>query len=115
MAFGAGALKPRGPVNPRTLSLSTLALVIVLVAALQYRWINQVSDAQELRARARLSEELRLISAAFDTEVTRAVLAFTLPPPYAPSMYNQLEQTWVAWNREAPWPRIIAGVSFFEG
>lgn len=114
MAFGAGALKPRGPVNPRTLSLSTLALVIVLVAALQYRWINQVSDAQELRARARLSEELHLISAAFDTEVTRAVLAFTLPPPYAPSMYNQLEQTWVAWNREAPWPRIISGVSFFE-
>lgn len=114
MAFGAGALRSRGPVNPRTLLLATLALVIVLVAALQYRWINQVSDAQELRARARLSEELHLVSAALDTEITRAVLAFTLPPPHAPSMYDKLEQTWIAWNREAPWPRIISGISLFE-
>ena len=114
MAFGSGALGPRGPVNPRTLLLVTLALVIVLVAALQYRWINQVSDAQEVRAKARLSEELHLISAAFDTEVTRAILAFTLPPPSAPSIDNKLEQTWSAWNQQAPWPRIISGISLFE-
>ena len=70
MAFDGGTEQPRVPLNIRTLLLAILALVIGLVAALQYRWINQVSEAQELRTKARLTEELRQISAALATEIT---------------------------------------------
>jgi hypothetical protein len=114
MAFDATPAQPRGPLNLRALLQVPLALVIALMAALQYRWINQVSDAQELRASVRLSEELNLVSTAFDTEITRAILAFTIPPVNATAIHNKLEQTWVAWNQEAPWPKILSGISFFE-
>jgi signal transduction histidine kinase len=86
----------------------------LVFGALQYRWIDAVSQAQETRTKARLCEAVRLISDALDTEITRAALAFTIPPSPAVSMYDQLERTWAAWNHDAPWPRIVSGVSFLE-
>jgi signal transduction histidine kinase len=114
MASDAGTAQPHLPFNVRTLLLVILVLVIGLVAALQYRWINQVSEAQEFRTKARLTEELRQISAALDTESTRAILAFTSPPPASQSMYEKLARTWANWNQEAPWPGILSGIAYFE-
>jgi signal transduction histidine kinase len=105
--------------NLRTLSLAALALLIGVVAALQYRWISQLSVAQRFRAQARASEEVRIISDALDTEITRAILAFTMPlspasSMPASSMYDMLQQSWAAWNQEAPWPQIVSGICLFE-
>jgi signal transduction histidine kinase len=100
--------------NLQALSLATLVIVVFALGFLQYRWIDEVSEAQETRAKSRLREEVGLIADAFDAEVTRAVLVFTSPPVSGESMHDKLEQTWVAWNRDAPWPRVVAGVWFLE-
>jgi signal transduction histidine kinase len=115
MAFDHGMVWFRVLWNLRAISLATLTLVIGVVATLQYRWISQVSDAQELRVKARLSEEVRLISDALDIESTRALMAFTISPHPASGAYGKLDETWAAWNHEAPWPQIVSGVLLFEG
>jgi hypothetical protein len=61
------------------LSLATLSVVALALGVLQYRWIDEVSQAQETRERSRLREEVRLIADALDTEITRAALVFTVP------------------------------------
>src|ERR1700716_432753 len=100
--------------NVRALSLATLAIVVLALGWLQYRWIDEVSQAQEAQAKSRLREAVRLISDALDTEITRAALVFTLPPAPVSETYNALEQRWAAWNHDAPWPQIVFGVSIVE-
>jgi signal transduction histidine kinase len=100
--------------NLRVLHLGILGVVLVVLAMLQYRWIDEASRAQEAGAKARLDEGVRLISDALDTEVARAALVFTLPPSPVSGPYDALEERWAIWNREAPWPKIVSGVSLVE-
>jgi signal transduction histidine kinase len=100
--------------NLRALSLATLVTVVLVLGWLQYRWIDEVSQAQEARAKSRLREIVRLISDALDTEVTRAGVVFTLPPAPDSAMYEALEERWATWNHDAPWPQIVSGVSLVE-
>jgi signal transduction histidine kinase len=100
--------------NLEALCLPGLALVILAIGWLQYHWINQVSQAQQMQATGRLREETRLLSVALDTEITRAALVFTLSPAPASSIFDALEQRWGVWNRDARWPKIVAGVSLAE-
>jgi signal transduction histidine kinase len=97
--------------NWRVFSLATLVLVVAALAMLQYRWIGELSEAQEDRAVSRLREETLSLADAFDTEVTRAALAFEVP---IAQRYSDLERAWDAWNQNADWPRIVAGVSLLE-
>jgi signal transduction histidine kinase len=98
----------------RIFSLATLALVVLALAILQYRWINELSEAQESRAVSRLREETRMLADALDTEVTRGALAFEIPTAQTASQYAALERAWETWNRNADWPRIVSGVSLLE-
>jgi hypothetical protein len=100
--------------NHYALSLAMLVVVVFALAVLQYGWIDQVSEAQEARATSRVREKLRLVTDAFDTEITRAVLVFTSPSALWAPMPDKLEQAWTTWNHEAPWPRIVSGVSYLE-
>src|SRR6516165_1582931 len=100
--------------NLRVLHLGILGVVLVVLAMLQYRWIDEASRAQEAGAKARLDEGVRLVSDALDTEIARAALAFTLPPGPASELYDALAERWDIWNRDAPWPKIVFGVSLIE-
>src|SRR5262249_24831974 len=96
------------------LSLATLAIVVLALAILQYRWIDQVSEAEETRVTSRVREELRLVADAIDIEITRAALVFTVPPIDDAAIEDSLAQTWRAWNDDAPWPKIVSGFSYLE-
>jgi signal transduction histidine kinase len=100
--------------NLHAVSLATLVVVVFTLAVFQYRWIDQVSEAQEARATSRMRENLRLVTNAFDTEITRAVLAFTIRPAAGETMRDKLEQAWATWNDETPWPRIVSGIWYLE-
>jgi signal transduction histidine kinase len=105
----------RGPrFNWRILSLATLALVVAALAILQYRWISELSDAQEIRAVSRLREEIASLADAFDTEVTRAALVFESTMAQSSSRYSDLERAWNSWNQNARWPGVVYGVSLLE-
>jgi signal transduction histidine kinase len=100
--------------NLHALSLAALVAVVFALAVLQYRWIDQASTAQEARAASRVRESLRRITDAFDVEITRAVLLFTMPPMQGETARGKLEQTWAAWNRGTPWPRIVSAIWYLE-
>ena len=100
--------------NLHALSLALLVVVVFALAVLQYRWIDQVSEAQEARATSRVRENLRRITDAFDVEITRAVLVFTMSPVPWETTRDKLEQAWATWNHDAPWPRIVSGLWYLE-
>jgi signal transduction histidine kinase len=100
--------------NLHVLSLAAVVVVVFALAFLQYRWIDQVSAAQEARAASRVRENLNRITDAVDVEVTRAVLLFTMPPMPGETARDKLEQAWATWNHGAPWPRIVSALWYFE-
>ena len=108
------AVRQAFQLNLRILSLVTVVLVVAVLAILQYRWIDELSKSQESRAASRLHEETRLLADAFDTEVTRAALAFEVPLAQSSSKFPGIESAWDAWNRDARWPGIVSGVSLLE-
>jgi hypothetical protein len=57
------------------LLLALLALLPVM-AFVQYRWIGQVSEAAQQRAKARLENSVEQLITEFDAEITRAHLTF---------------------------------------
>jgi signal transduction histidine kinase len=96
------------------LSLAALAAVVFALGALQYRWIDQVSAAQEARAESHVRETLSRVTDAFDVEITRAVLLFTMPLMPGESTWNKLDEAWAIWNHDAPWPAIMSGLWYLE-
>jgi signal transduction histidine kinase len=100
--------------NLRVASLAILGIVVLALAVLQYRWIDEVSQAQEIRAASREREQIRVISDALDTEITRPALFFTILSVPVSSIYDALEQRWATWNHDAPWPQIVSGVALVE-
>jgi signal transduction histidine kinase len=100
--------------NPHALTLAMLVVVVFALAILQYRWIDQLSEAQETRATSRTRENVTRLTDAFDSEITRAVLAFTIPPGVGETMHDKLEQAWATWNHDAPWPRIVSAIWYLD-
>src|SRR5262245_2472404 len=115
MDFAGGVRGWRGfRLDLRVVSLFTLVVVVLVLGVLQYRWIDEVSDTQEKRARARLRDEVTRVADALDTEITRAVLVFTMPPAPDETIDERLDGTWSTWSRDAPWPRVVSGLRLAE-
>jgi len=115
MDFAGGVRGWRGfRLDLRIVSLFTLVVVVLVLGVLQYRWIDEVSETQEKRARARLREEVTRVADALDTEITRAVLVFTMPPAPDEAIDEKLDETWSTWSRDAPWPRVVSGLRLAE-
>ena len=100
--------------NLRIPSLVTLVIVVLVLAVLQYRWIEDLSEGHETRNQSRVRDTVRALTNAIDTEVTRAALVFKSPLAAMPSRFDELERRWTKWNDAARWPRIISGVALLE-
>ena len=100
--------------NARVLPLAALGVVATGLAALQYYWINEVSNAQETRSTANLQSQAALISDAFDTEITRAALAMEVPPALESEVFNELDQAWQAWRGNARWAGMVSGLALIQ-
>ncbi len=74
----------RASVSTRAIWIVGLAMLVPLavLAALQYRWLGEVSDAERERMLARMQASASLFARDFDRELTRAfVLLDPLRPP----------------------------------
>src|SRR5689334_15786891 len=95
------------------LLLALLALLPVM-AWVQYRWIGQVSEAAQQRAKARLENSVEQLITEFDSEITRAHMTFwqvsaeTLPPE------ERFARRYQEWTRLAPYPQLIKEVFLIE-
>lgn len=97
----------------RIASLATLVVVVLVLALLQYRWIDELSDAHETQAQSRLRETISALTVAFDTEVTRSALAFDVPFG-SMSRFDELGRRWTEWTTRSRWPGIVSGIALLE-
>ena len=104
----------RAVLNARVLTLTAIGTVAIGLAAIQYRWINEVSNAAETRAAATLQSQVTLVSDAFDTEITRAALAFEVPPASESEAFNEVDHAWREWKGNARWAGMVSGLALVQ-
>jgi signal transduction histidine kinase len=100
--------------NRGVASLATLVVLVLVLALLQYQWISELSEAQEARVDTRVRDIVSALTDAFDTEVTRSVLAFDLPLAERSAGLEPIERRWREWQATARWPQVISGVALLE-
>jgi signal transduction histidine kinase len=89
--------------------LGALLLALCALALVQYRWIDQLAEAQRQRAKENLTAALSDVESDFDIEITRAFVAFQVP--FANLEYSERYREWL---QHAPYPRLIRGVYIAE-
>ena len=90
--------------------LGGLLLLLCALAVVQYRWINQVAEAQRQRAKTELASALIDLENDFDIEITRAFAIFETPTA-SPGDYAERYQQWL---RVAPYPGLLHGVYIMD-
>jgi signal transduction histidine kinase len=91
--------------------LTAMAVLLPLLAALQYYWLGQVSEAATERLQISLRASAKQFRQDFNREFIRAYLNFQMNssvPPRDTERY-QLER-FEQWNQTAPYPRLISEV-----
>jgi signal transduction histidine kinase len=103
----------------RHLPIATAALLVILLAvlaALQWRWIGEVSAMERQRMRTGLMRAGGHFAEDFDREVARIFLFFH--PELAASSDAQLERVvrqYDRWQAEAPYPELVRDVFLVGG
>jgi len=91
--------------------LTAMAILLPLLAALQYYWLGQVSDAESERQQINLRAFATQFRQDFNRELIRAYLNFqmdSLASPHDIERYH-LER-FERWNQTAPNVRLISEV-----
>lgn len=86
-----------------------LAVLLAVLATLQYRWIGQVSMMQRHRMHFTLFSAGSSFAEDFDREVTRAWIHF-LPDPRRGASPEDLAERLDRWRAEAAYPRLVRDV-----
>jgi signal transduction histidine kinase len=98
--------------SSRTLILFTaMAVLLPLLASLQYHWLGQVSEAASERLKSSLRASATAFRQEFNREFIRAYVNFhidSFTPPAHIGHYH-LER-FEKWNQTAPYPRLISDV-----
>ncbi len=101
---------PRGAILPALL----IGLVGVL-AALQYRWLGQVSQAEREQLRRSLSQRAREFADDFDLEISRAYLTLQLAPEALASRdWTAFAEAGDRWRATARFPQMIRDIYLAE-
>jgi len=91
--------------------LMAMAVLLPLLAALQYYWLGQVSEGASERLQISLRASANRFRQDFNREFIRAYLNFqrdSLAPSYDIERYH-LER-FAHWNKTAPYPQLISSV-----
>lgn len=100
----------RAYLSPRLWILGIVLLVLCALAVLQFRWIDQVAQAERERAKRNLTTAVSDFERDFDIEITRVVAAFEFLP-LNPSEYADRYKEWL---RLAPYPHVIRGIYILD-
>jgi signal transduction histidine kinase len=99
----------------RAVSAAALAIAVLLavLAALQHRWLGEISRAEKERMRARMESSAARFSRDFDREVTRAFLLLGPVGPGRRQRDSSAERR-ARWNASALFPELVRGVFVAE-
>jgi signal transduction histidine kinase len=87
---------------------ASVALLLGL-AALQYRWLGDVSRGERERQQANLNTSLKQFAQDFDRELTRIFLAFQLHASAGPDAGSYV-QRYRNWHGNTPYPQMVKAV-----
>jgi signal transduction histidine kinase len=93
-----------------------LLAAIGVLAALQYRWVGQISEAERDRVRAAAAAGAAQFAQDFDRELTRAYLLFQGDPLAAANDRREVELglRYDRWQATAQFPRLISDYYVFS-
>ncbi|HEX3554608.1 MAG TPA: HAMP domain-containing sensor histidine kinase [Thermoanaerobaculia bacterium] len=90
---------------------AVLALLLAVLAMLQWQWIGEVSAMDRHRMRVSLFAAGSHFTEDFDREVSRAFLYFHPDPREPPAArLDRVIRQYDHWNAEAPYPRLVRDV-----
>jgi signal transduction histidine kinase len=92
------------------ISLAVLGAALVVLGALQYRWIGEMADAERQRMSAGIEFAAHHFGDDFDHELTRMFFAFQMPLPDATS--DHLLRVYDEWSASSRDPRIVKAIYF---
>ncbi len=87
-----------------------LLTLIVLLAALQYRWLGRISDAEREGMRSALNTRATGFAHDFDAELTRAYLLFQMEPQATENPAVRVSMRDDRWQATARYPRMVKEV-----
>jgi signal transduction histidine kinase len=93
---------------------AALVLLVALLAALQYRWIGEIRDAERDRMRASARAASAAVAADLDRELARALRFFGEPlrPDRGDGQKGPgLVEAWSRWKSEAKLPELVSDVA----
>jgi len=93
------------------LIIIALGPLVVLLAALQYKWLGQISESEREKKRITLQKDSQSFCEDFDREITRAYLYFQ--PDGDDFHRNDLEgfsNTYDRWVNQAPHPQLVSNL-----
>jgi signal transduction histidine kinase len=112
-----------GRFRPPMLAIAAAMLVLIAVlAALQYRWLGRISDAERERLTATLGARADACAKDFDRELALAYMLFQLDPVIASAPVDEREVSLPArltarherWQATARYPKLIGEIYVTE-
>jgi len=98
------------------LLVAALMTLLPLLAALQYRWLGQVSEGERERLQSSLSAGANRFSQDFDRELTRAYQRFQMDAATLQGhAWGAFAERYDRWFDEAPYARLVKDVFLVEG
>jgi signal transduction histidine kinase len=94
---------------------AALAVLVVTLAILQYRWLDQVSDAERERMKTTLMQRADAFARDFDREVLHLYLALqTASVSLADRDWTPFARRYDIWRESAEYPQLVQGLYFVE-
>jgi signal transduction histidine kinase len=108
-------MKSQGLAQRLPIAISALlAILLAVLAMLQWKWIGEVSAMERHRMRSSLFAAGSRFTDDFDREVTRAFLFFHYPPPEPTeppaARLDRVLRQYDRWKAEAPYPNLVRDV-----
>src|SRR5687767_12963243 len=85
-------------------------VVLAVLAALQYRWLGQVSQAERQRMHETMTARARALAADIDREIGRVYLTFQLREAEANQLETSLASRYKTWRTTSRHPELIKGI-----
>lgn len=89
-----------------------LAVLLAVLAVLQYRWIAQFTAADRERQKTLLASRAEQVALDVDREVTRAYVWLQADPPFAleTDEADRLGERAARWFQAAPYPQLLSDI-----
>ena len=86
-----------------------MLVLLAILAALQYRWLGEVSDAEKERMRARMQSSAARFAREFDRELTRALVLLAPGGPPRRDRGSYADRR-ARWSSSAQFPELLRDV-----